>query len=349
MWRPCWVGTIVVVVVSAVTAQASEPKTPRSDAIARATVWFPTDIAAKDLWRGPDDPDGFAPLQTVSCEYVNKVLSGNTPKFACRLANGDEVKVKYGGTNGEVYGEVLATRLLWALGFPADRMYPVRIACRACPETMAGIKKSNGDLLVDPASIERKYPGKEIGANGWAWPELDDVSDEPRGAPRAHRDALKLLAAFLQHTDSKSQQQRLVCLEPAIDGASCAVPVMMLNDVGRTFGRASRTNANVPSSVNLQAWSETPVWKDGPGCVARLSRSFTGTLHDPVIGEKGREFLASLLQQLSDKQLHDLFAVARVELRPRVPDRGRSGFPTVDEWVDAFKAKRAAVVERHCE
>ena len=32
------------------------------------------------------------------------------------------------------------------------------------------------------------------------------------GAPRAHRDALKLLAVFIQHTDNKAAQQRLVCV-----------------------------------------------------------------------------------------------------------------------------------------
>ena len=67
-----------------------------------------------------------------------------------------EVKVKFGGNNGEVYGEVLATRLLWALGFGADRMYPVNVICRGCPAELLGIERPNGESRFDPAVIERK-------------------------------------------------------------------------------------------------------------------------------------------------------------------------------------------------
>ena len=38
----------------------------------------------------------------------------------------------------------------------------------------------------------------------------------------------------------------------------------------------------------------------------------TGTLDKPVISEAGRAFLAGLLAQLSDAQLHDLFDVSRM-------------------------------------
>jgi hypothetical protein len=75
---------------------------------------------------------------------------------------------------------------------------------------------------------------------------------------------------------------------------------------------ASMANSNEASGVNLARWRETPVWRDEPGCVGNLSKSFSGTLDKPVIGEAGRRFLAVLLQQLSDAQLHDLFQAARV-------------------------------------
>jgi hypothetical protein len=176
---------------------------------------------------------------------------------------------------------------------------------------------------------------------------LDQVSEEDGGAPRAQRDALKLVAAFLQHTDSKENQQALVCAGEKSEGP-CERPLMIIADLGKTFGRASRSNADTPSSMNLRAWSQTPVWKTDQGCVANLPKSYSGTLRDPVISEAGRAFLAKLIMQLSDKQLEDLFTVARVQLRPRWPDNGRSGFPTIQEWVNAFKAKRAEIVQRTC-
>jgi hypothetical protein len=347
-------------------ANQKESKDFRADAIRHAQVWFPSDVSSKDIARGPDKPGSFQLGETVPCEYVAKKFPGRTPKFACRIDPDDELKVKYGWANGEVFAEVAATRLLWALGFPTDTMYSVKVICHGCPETMAGIRKPGGDLLVDPAAVERKFPGHDIGTAGWSWSELDSVSEEEGGAPRAHRDALKLLAAFIQHTDSKAEQQRLVCVDrpdgppsPAGHGGHivgsgekaagpCAHPLMMIADLGKTFGRASRSNADAPSSMNLRAWSQMPVWKSDGACVANLPKSFSGTLKDPVISEPGRAFLSDLLMQLSDRQLQDLFMVARVHLRARSPDEGRSGFPSTQEWVDAFKAKRAEIAQRSC-
>src|SRR5262245_56141372 len=325
-------------------------QSPRRALFSRAHVWMPTDVAAQDMRRGPVIANGFDAGATVPCEYDPQTLGGNSPKFACRIGAKDVVKVKFGGTNGEVYAEVAATRLLWALGFPADRMFPVKVLCHGCPERIVGIDRANGDRLIDPASIERKYPGHEIreGGEGWSWAELNDVSEEAGGAPRAQVDALKLLAVFLQHTDSKPEQQRIVCADEKKHDEGCARTLLMINDLGLTFGRASRMNSDPPSSANLEEWSRTPVWKNSTGCVANLPKSYSGTLADPPIGEEGRQFLAGLLTRLTDRQLYDLFDVARFHVRPRSPAHGDSGFPSIQEWVDAFKAKRAQIVNRRC-
>ena len=320
----------------------------RADAIARAQVWMPTNVRTRDIRRGPQGPGAFPFNATVTCTYSPKELSGGSPKFAC-LRGDDELKVKFGATNAEVFAEVAATRLMWALGFGADRMYQVRVICQGCPSTLGGIARENDERLFDPANIERKMDGREFEPDSaWSWNELDDI-DGQRGAPRAHRDALKLLAVFMQHTDTKPQQQRLLCLEGG-EGARgvCERPFMMVSDVGLTFGKANFTNAN-GKGMNYIAWASTPVWKeDGTECVGNLSRSFTGTLKDPVISEDGRAFLANLLQQLSDDQIRALFEVARVNLRHRDPGKSSSGLATVDEWVEVFKRKRADIVDRRC-
>jgi hypothetical protein len=312
------------------------------------------DIAAADLKAGPEATNGFSFGQTVTCAFLKKELSGKSPKFACKIDPDDEVKVKYGGANGEVYAEVAATRLLWALGFGADREYPVKVVCRDCPQAFEGVTRSEHESLFDPATIERKLPGAAYHPdNGWSWSELDAVDPAAGGSPRAHRDALKLMAVFLQHTDTKPQQQRLICLgdektTPEGTTTDCKEPLMMLNDVGLTFGRATTFNNNAKSGLNLAAWSKTPVWKNTSGCVGNLPKSMTGTLNDPVISEEGRQFLADLLTKLSDSQLHDLFEVSRVQLRLRDPGDVMSGFPSIDEWVAAFKEKRDQIVTRRC-
>jgi len=112
---------------------------------------------------------------------------------------------------------VLATRLFWALGFAADRMYPVRVRCTGCPEDPSKSPLIAGKVVeFDPAAIERKLPGRPMETktdSGWKWSELEDIGAEAPAGARAHRDALKLLAAFVQHTDNKAANQRLLCPE----------------------------------------------------------------------------------------------------------------------------------------
>ena len=329
--------------VLTVSAQEGEE---RRSLVARSKVWFPTDIPSMNLKAGPTGPGSYELGATITCQYFEKDMSGRSPKFACKLPDGTELKVKYGGANGEVYAEVMASRLLWALGFGADSMYSVRVICQTCPDEVNGIVRENGDRILDPAAIERKLPGEEL-TGEWDWDELDEVNPAVGGAPLAQRDALKLLAVMLQHSDSKPQQQRVVCLDEE-KSPRCATPLMMINDLGITFGRANTFNVQPKGSANLSEWRELPVWKGATGCVGNLAGSFTGTLKEPVISEEGRQFLADLLVQLSDQQLRDMFEAARIHLRARVPESGRSGFPLMAEWVDAFKDKRTQIVERRC-
>jgi hypothetical protein len=322
----------------------------RRDAIRRAQVWEKTDIPAMDMTAGPQGHGAFTPEQLVDCRFVPKQMSGNSPKFDCVIPPDDEVKVKFGRDNGEVYAEVAATRLFWALGFPADRMYPVKVRCEGCPEGPGMPREKNGaPVLFDPASIERKFKGHELIAGepgGWAWPELDDVQETAGGAPMAQRDALKLLAVFVQHTDNKAPQQRLICVDQKAEGrGTCEHPVMMVNDLGQTFGRSNLFNRDAVGSVNLDEWTAAKIWSDPKRCIGYLPPSQTGTLQNPEIHESGRKFLSDLLEQLTDQQLHDLFAVARFEDRS---ERMAKPAPTIDQWVSAFKKKRGEIASLTC-
>lgn len=350
-------GLALATLVAGCASNARPSVTPeaRVEAIARAQVWRPVATASLDLRRGPGGPRAFAPDQLVTCTYVEREHAGNTPKFDCVRPGGDEVRVKYGRDNGEVYAEVAATRLLWALGFGADAMYPVRVRCTGCPD-------DDGKPPADPtrvrtfdiAAIERKMPGRDLDAStdGWSWQELDKVDPRRGGAPLAHRDALKLLAAMLQHTDSKKEQQRLLCLDQgsrrARDGATCRQPFMMISDLGKTFGTANAFNRDAPGSVNLEAWQGTKVWEGERGCRAHLDRSITGSLESPAISDAGRRFLADRLRLISDAQLTALFTVARFPARaqPGAPP----GSPGADAaaWVAAFKDKVRQIAEQSC-
>jgi hypothetical protein len=297
----CGVITAVASVGSSTADYASGDS--RRNLIRRAQVWFPTDIPTVDIRLGPQDGRGLQPNETVSCTYVPRAQRGNSPKFHCRLADGSVVKVKYGEDNAEVYAEVMATRLLWALGFAADAQYPVAVICSGCTnDPWMSLETRKGARSFDPAMIERPVVGAVVETgedSGWSWPELDLVDEEEGGAPIAHRDALKLLAVLMQHTDNKPEQQRIVCLGGT--RTNCASPVLYLHDVGLTFGEANRFNRSSIGGANLQKWSAAAIWKDRDRCIGSLKKSNTGTLVDPHIGEAGRAFLASLLVQLTDR------------------------------------------------
>jgi hypothetical protein len=321
----------------------------RQAALRRAQIWHPTNVGSLNLTQGPPGKAAFAPEEVVACDYDRERLGGNTPKFACTRDDHDHLKVRYGRNNGEVYASVAATRLLWALGYGADAVYPVQIVCKGCPPALHGDEPpSAGETRFDVAAVERKFPGEDIQTAdkgpGWSWAELDEVDAAAGGAPLAQRDGLKLLAVLIQHTDNKAEQQRLVCLgdrRSDRDVDDCSDPFLMIHDVGQTFGAANMFNRATVGSVNLDRWSHTPVWKDAKRCIGNLAQSQTGTLMDPSISEAGRRFLSDLLAQLTDDQLHDLFAVARFDRKPQ-------GGGSIDAWVDAFKHKRDEIAGVTC-
>ena len=310
----------------------------RLAAIRRAHVWVATKVPSMNIRRGPAGPDAFAAGATVKCDYVDEKSSGNSAKYTCVIPPDTKVHVKYGRTNGEVFAEVAASRLFWALGFGAERDYPVRVECRGCPPAMVD---------ADFGTIQRMHPGRDIQTKtryGWSWQELDEIDPGTPASERDARAALKLLAVFVQHTDSKTEQQRLVCPN---DGApdSCPDPFLMIHDLGQTFGQSNIFNRDSVGSVNLHNWANSPIWKDPVHCVAGLAQSQSGTLGDPVISEGGRRFLAKLLVQLTDTQIHSLFDVARFSERT-LKTPGDSS--TIDQWVSTFKAKRDEIVNHHC-
>jgi hypothetical protein len=321
--------------------------------IQKAQVWSPTDVSKMNMREGPAAPGAFHPNELVTCDFVERKMSGHSRKFYCAIQPDDIVKVRYGPVNGEVQGSVLATRLLWALGFAADRVYPVRVRCRGCATDPWNNRQRVNDVHeFDPAVIERPAAGVEMREGSkeaeWAWPELELVEAAHGGAPLEQLDALRLLAVFMQHTDTKPKQQRLLCLPGGLrmDGV-CERPFLLLHDVGLTFGHANEFNRNKEASVNLEEWAATPVWRNAADCVGHLGKSNTGTLENPRIGEAGRRFLAALLEQLTDGQLRDLFEVAGVDRRAL--GSGAHAAPArIDDWIRTFKEKRNEIVANRC-
>lgn len=320
----------------------------RADAIARARVF---------LRRGPVEmPSATGP--DIDCRYEPKTTTGTTPKFDCRLADGRIVKVKY-GLNPEIPGEVAATRLLNALGFATDHVSLARrVRCYGCPRSpyrsrqvaewffVAGLLDRFLDFseYADFANVavERRFEARalEVGEHqGWAFHELNQVDAARGGATRAEVDALRLMAVFLAHWDNKTTNQRLVCLGDSGEdsAAPCAKPLLMLQDLGATFG---------PKKVDFLGWKHAPVWRDAEGCTVSMSEMpYRGaTFGDVEISEEGRQLLVEKLSAFDSPAIANLF------LSSNFPDAetGRVGASNVQPWVDAFEEKVAALRNRSC-
>ena len=318
----------------------------RIDALSRASVWqAPPPIAKANFATDPKQP------REISCTFEIEQMNGTAPKFDCKTQDGEKLRVKYGRTP-EIPGELASTRLLHALGFGSDNMQLYeKVICYGCPKdpflTMktlgfVGAEKFYGKVM-DPkdhqdfewAAVERKHYGRPIETQeveGWAFFELDLIDAKKGGAPRAHVDALRLLAVFLAHWDNKSENQRLVCVSdkdwPA--GGKCGRPFAMLQDVGSTWG---------PRKVDHPEWVKAPIWSDRATCTTSMDAlPYHGATFQPVkISEAGRQHLAGLLSQLTDAQLDALFRSARFDQSTGM--FGGVKATPIEEWVKSFKSR----------
>ena len=272
--------------------------------LAAATIWHePGDVTPEMLQAGRPLKQQSEALeaalrgQPLSCGFAQagKTLGGNTPKFSCVAPDGTTIRVRYsnGSTDGnrEIFSAVAAAKLMWALGFVSDPIYPITLDCRDCPaDPMSGTgpRARRSYLATFQPEVSRLVMVHGDDADqGWRWGEVDEaIAGLPEGALRArqrmHFDALTLLAVFIQHGDRKPEQQRLECrgaLDPRAgeahplgrddgppvfferpDGSACSEPVIALQDIGATFGGAGRTS-KATAKMNLKAWTNRPVFK----------------------------------------------------------------------------------------
>ena len=324
----------------------------KREAIRRARVWEPVDVAAMDLLNGPGGENSYKVGEEIPCKYEEKdplnPLGGHSPKFPCWTASKVRLKVKYDpAKNTEVYGEVAGSRLFWALGFGAERMYSVRILCENCPEDpwTSTADSPRATRVFEPATVQTRLKGTSLSqtqGEGWGFDELDLIDEKAGGATPAQIDALRLLVVFAHHGDITSNQQRILCREEDKD---CAHPLMYVTDLGATFGGKDYY-------TSFRNWSKRKdIWKDKEKCIADFQGT-TDKMADPRIGEAGRKFLADLMAKLSDKQIRDLFLGARFDDQVTrefpIRENGKSRKVTVDDWVRVFKEKRAQILDARC-
>jgi hypothetical protein len=302
--------------------------------------------------------DGLAkPFNCVANKDPNKG-AGTTPKFHCSVEgvmddDGDliryKVKPHFKGQsrekrNGEIYGEFLSSRFSKALGFFADDEWVADVTCPDCEKSLTSRFQGPPYSPSQPAAGVELHIGRGIDVN------CDNKDGAPLGeslaqllqggAPRAHIDAFKLWLAFIDHGDTKTDNQKFACLDSTKndDGTrSCkeGQTIFYVSDMGSTWG----FSASSESKARLDRWKgKEPLKVDGGRCTANAK-----SVGDASVGEAGRKLLADGLQRLLDAEKENKL-VTRVFAASRNHERDQPA----EAWAAEFARKARTIIDARC-
>jgi len=296
--------------------------------------------------------------------------------FGWRFIYPLELKVKYRSLDDpllvferDMYSEVAATRLLWALHYPADRMYRVRSVhchrCRRDPFTERHAAAEGTYTTFEEAAIELQYKAGRVERyqtwveGGWSWGEeihrlrYGPGPDEFTAEQKMHLDGLVVLMNLVRQVSKPPQQNRLLCLRGNIQQLAgpfkfCPDTVLLVHDLGSAFGKRE------PDS--LETWRRERVWANPETCetVLPLETHDEFKVRRYTLGKAGHEFILGLLDQLTDDHLRALFESAGFEayditlVRPGETPSPREAKAVIDAWIAAFRDKVAQLRSVEC-
>ena len=214
----------------------------RAEAERSAKVWRAPDpdydpVLGYSVSKGPRrgapavDANGIALPFICTANKDPNPGAGTTPKFHCSVAgmtesDGDLIRYKIkphfkGQTkdkrNGEIYGEFLSSRFSKALGFFADDEWVADVTCRDCEKSLTrGFQGASFSPFQPAAGIELDIGrGIDVKCNNKDGAAIADALSKLQqgGAPRAELDAFKLWLAFIDHGDTKTDNQKFACLD----------------------------------------------------------------------------------------------------------------------------------------
>lgn len=209
------VGAVAMVWITVACAPAiKRPGVPPGSA-ALEQLWVePADIASRDLFAGPGGKDG-GPVIQGKLKIKSFDPSGNSVGYNVYDAEGHEWRVKIGE---EVQPEIVASRLLWAIGFHQPPMYFVPKV-----DLDGGRPMDSGA----PGRFRAEFGYKKEG--DWSWHENPYVGT---------RELKGLLVAqlILNNWDIKGTQNRIYVLDA---GAPHPRRRFVVQDLGAALGKTS--------------------------------------------------------------------------------------------------------------
>ena len=272
--------------------RATIPGSPTPDQMAEFWV-EPTDLASRDLFWGPGGKEK-APDPGWIWTLVSRDNTGFSPSFHLHDPREMEWSAKLGR---EAQSEVVASRLMWALGFHQPPTYYVK------GWSITGPRWSGPQ---DPARFRPDLPGmKKVGE--WDWHQNPFV-----GTP-AWRGALVMMP-LLGNSDLKPSQNALYDLDAPREGAR---RWYVMRDLGQAFGE---TGMIWPKRNDVETW-EKEKFIEGLREDGTVRFNYSGLwkgLFRNLRPEDVR-WTSERLARISDRQLEDAFRAA--EYPPEVAAR----------------------------
>lgn len=298
--RPRYFPIVVALMALCVLTPAFAQKEHKTKV---GVLWAdPGDIRAKDLFYGPGGKDGQPKLPV---HFKKEITHGNSPKFDVKDANGETWRVKLGP---EAHAEPVASRLLWAVGYFTNTNYYVA----SLPvEQMIDLTRGGQD--VHPRGVTEARLQQNLGHHekSWSW------RDNPFANTREFN-GLRVMMALLHNWDLKDENNA------KFKDKKTGHEIYYVSDVGASFGTTGKSYSEAMSKSNLDAYKSakfidkvTEKYVDfnfptHPALYHLFNLPFFyHAMRNEWVGKKiPREdvrWIASLLSQLSRKQIEDAF------------------------------------------
>jgi hypothetical protein len=279
------VALTLLLFVAAGAAQGDKDKDKNKKAVSATgtpVLWEATDIASYDTSVGPGGADMQPDLSHIT--FVEEEKGGFSKKYKIKDGAGHTWVAKVGP---EAQSETASVRLVSAIGYRTDINYLVpRMTIPSVGDF------TNVRLEARPDDVKR------VGT--WSW------SDNPFKGTKELQ-GLKIMMAFLNNWDMKEANN--VILEK--DGKD----YYAISDLGASFGKTGPVglpifwrigrNRNEPES-----YADSDFLKGVQSGKIKFAYVGKNAAQDKDITVADARWLADLLVQLSDKQIHDAFLAA---------------------------------------
>lgn len=282
--KPFWSAIFLLILLSLFSGvHAQKKKKVEQTSTGEAVMWEKVDVAKRDLFAGPGGTSMLPDLSRI--EFIKEEKAGHNKKYRIKDASGRAWVAKLGR---EARPETAAVRLLWGLGYKTEVNYLVPTITIPGKGTFKNVR-----LEARPEHIER--------LEEWRWKQNPFVGTK-------ELQGLKMMMIFMTNWDAIDIQNKVLQVGNEKH--------YIVSDLGGTFGRFGNNNLPLFFRLGRKTGSpghyvKTKFVKEVEGGEVKLATkgAKTRNLFSRFAIEDAR-WLSRLLNQLSDKQIRDMFRAA---------------------------------------